>query len=265
MVTTVTPEQIDTITHRYAEGETAQTISNIVGLSPTTVYKYLRMSGIPTRSRGRKGFPLNHNVFQDISKESAQYWAGFIAADGHINTKRRGNPSLDINISAVDMSHLEKFKVFIGTTQHKITAYTRTTNKSSIDVCSISIVSTEITQRLGDLGVKGPQIDDTLLGSRHFWRGVVDGDGYISKIKKYPVLTLAGRPHIIEPYKVFLEEKLGIGLSIDTSDSTALRLTSAGGTTRKIVDYLYTDSSVYLDRKKLRSDDILKYYIGKEN
>jgi len=64
--------------------------------------------GFLTRGKNRK-YNIDFNFFEKIN-EINSYWAGFIAADGCIKTKRR---EIVIGISEKDKKHLELFSIYL--------------------------------------------------------------------------------------------------------------------------------------------------------
>lgn len=259
----LTEDQIETIVDRYTSGESAYRIANSLGVTPNAVYYRLKQEGIGRRPQGFPRFPINGSRFDSLLEESL-YWSGFIAADGHIDTRPNRTPSISIGLSGIDKPHLEKFLEFVEAPRNKISVFNKMTSTGLREYCSVSVTSKEIVDRLEYLGVKGPSLSKDLRDSRDFWRGVFDGDGYISKEMKYPLATLGGKLYLVEPYKEFIAKHLNINIKVDSYDPTAHKIQSSGNSTYKIVDYLYTDSSIYLDRKKKRADDIIEYYISRD-
>ena len=121
---------------------------------------------------------LNKNYFKNIDTEEKAYWLGFIAADGCVYKMSKNAYRLQINLSAVDIGHLELFNDCIESdyiiTQKKV---------NNSDTCILKISSKEFTDNLINLGitpnksliVQMPNISQDLI--RHFIRGYFDGDG----------------------------------------------------------------------------------------
>lgn len=261
----VTDDQINLMVSQYQSGDTIDKVSKSLGVSTSTVIAHLESLGIPRRNRGRKPATLNHNKFDNLLDEEALYWAGFIAADGHINTKVKGTPRIEIGLGGIDIDHLGKFTEFLEAPGYKVHKYTRKSQNGGVSCCSVFIGSETITDRLTVLGVKGPELAKELSESRHFWRGLMDGDGSISKLIKYPSVTLSGRLYILDKYIEFLKTSLDIELNpYNNFSTTATKPTYRVGTTGKpayrIVKFLYEDSLISLDRKKIRADEIIRKY-----
>lgn len=89
---------------------------------------------------------------------------------------------------------------------------------------------------------------------RHFWRGVVDADGYIEVAdNKDNKLILSGRKSVCEQFKRFL-----LSNGIETSAMATNTLTLGGRLlSSKVCELLYEDSSVYLERKKTKAEQVI--------
>ena len=120
-------------------------------------------------------YPFLVNFFSIIDTEEKAYWLGFLAADGNVGSN---NPVVSIHLSLTDVDHLSKIRQSLQST-HPIKIY----NKS----CYFTIRSKILTDDLKQYGivprkdriVRAPQIDTFFV--RHFWRGVIDGDGCLYK------------------------------------------------------------------------------------
>ena len=93
---------------------------------------------------------------------------------------------------------------------------------------------------------------------KHFIRGYFDGDGglttyeIVDKKTKKPTqkykLTFRGTKDFCEKLKFFLNIELGVGGSISKEKIPSLEF-SGKFEILKILDYLYTDSTIFMERK----------------
>jgi len=132
---------------------------------------------------GPKVHTMDESVFDAITEPSA-YWIGDLMADGNINTGKTGNPRISLTIAARDREHLVKFRKFLNCS-----------NPIQIKIIQVSgIVPKQYTLRFSSKRIAGKLIEFGvtarksltakvigLQDNRHFWRGVVDGDGHIKK------------------------------------------------------------------------------------
>lgn len=260
--TRLTLTQEKEIIDRYLDKESPDTICVDYKVQRNAVYNVLRRNSIPTLGRESRAFPVNHEKFDNLS-EKAMYWAGFISADGHINRQKDCTARVDIQLSGKDKDHLAKFKKFVEADRTVLREYMSNTSYGSFSVVRLDIKSKRITDRLDELGIKGPNIDRELINSRHFWRGVIDGDGYISKDPGYPSLELAGQLYTLEPYKEFLKTYLDIDAKIHRiKGKNSYRIKTAGRRGLKAIEYIYSDNKESLDRKQIRANLIIEHHKG---
>lgn len=238
---------------------TRKEISEYLNRSPNAIQvKAARM--------GFKKYPYycDYHYFDKIDTEEKAYWLGFISADGWINKNNKNNAGVvGIELQYNDINHLKKFNKSIGG-NYKITDRWRTCSLSKSSklnhMCNIrifSIVMYEALIKLGftsnktyDLGF--PNIPHDLY--RHFLRGNFDGDGCISvsnnrlsvsfctvsKEFKDDIIKLANDENIImHDYSFVDENNIIVYRPEATKNSEKI----------KLLDYMYKDATIYLDRK----------------
>lgn len=246
------------IISRYQSGETLSEISKDCNCSEWMIKKHLLDSGERLNRTGpRRRLALDESFFEKIDSEEKAYWLGFILADGSIIKTGSGNLVLSIGLKSSDDRHLEKLLRSMQSGA-LIKYHTRKNGKS---LACVTISSTKICNDLINLGCIRrkswghpiPNISKDLI--RHFIRGFVDGDGSIYKDKKTGKLWGFGIVATL-PMLNFIEsffEQNGIKktkLLRCKNSKCAYRLSSGGNRKNlKILDLLYADASVFLDRK----------------
>ena len=209
------------------------------------------------RSDSKRLYRLDENVFETLNEESA-YWLGFIYADGHLgHPNGSGTYFVSIGLNEKDWEHLEKFKAFVKTNKplqldniNRATVITVFSRKMYLDIVKYGITANKTYE---------VHLDPILQYNRDFWRGVIDGDGTVSFVshsnkilppKPYPSLRLAGNDNILDYFYNYCK-------AVD--DTISFRKYPRPGTAGSIVishnaehilDALYKDSSIYLERKK---------------
>ena len=94
-------------------------------------------------------------------------------------------------------------------------------------------------------------IKDELI--KHYIRGIIDGDGYISK--KELRIGACGSIDVMTFIKEYLVNKLDLDenkdlkLYLDKKYKNLYRIYSNRNTTLKIIEFLYKDANIYLNRK----------------
>ena len=257
-------------------------IANILGRTRNSIVVKANRMGL---AKPQKYF-YDLNYFENIDSEEKAYWLGFIYADGYISTWGNGrNNCFGIEISSIDEGHLRKFNNCIEG-NFKISHRKREMNingesKSTVNMCSIRIHSKDFNNHLLNKGVfynktsilEFPKFLSKEM-TRHFVRGYIDGDGYISFHKRttgrgYGYVTRFGfvchsegftldmKRHIEE--ELNLERELVIykdrnSFSVDTANQKQLL---------SIVEYLYEDSTIHLDRKYESYKKLHHYLLNK--
>ena len=157
---------------------------------------------------------FNEHIFDVIDDEEKAYWLGFIFADGYISNS--GN-KFELSLKVSDMSHLEKFNLFMEGNKNKVKINKVTCGKVICERCRWSISNKHLRETLISLGcvpnksliLKFPDksifSDESLI--RHFIRGYVDGDGCLSwrnKEHTIPSISILGTEHFLEGCKKYI-------------------------------------------------------------
>lgn len=237
-------------------------ISDIIGCCPNTVTNQLRRANceiIP-----RKRYKINQDFFETIDSEEKAYWLGFVSADGCVTERH-----LRIQLARKDEGHLEKFLQAMES-NHPI--------KRNERICKIygtthygNLIVLANKKLVKDLFHKGIHSNKSLVLKpynnipedlqRHYWRGFIDGDGCLRSIKRQNreaySLDLVGSKEVIEAYfnwcgqyiqseaKPYIQKKI-FGFKVTKRQSLY-----------DLLNILYNNCSVFLDRKKAIADSFL--------
>lgn len=150
--------------------------------------RVVNAAGIESRRCGRqRTHSIREEAFDTITDESA-YWTGFLMADGSIHlSKLTGHPEkIQLALSPCDVDHVQAFLDFVGSNS-PIKLTDRADDRPGWGRATlnyVNIYSTRLVQSLIDLGVTPrksltAKADPRLATNPHFWRGVVDGDGFM--------------------------------------------------------------------------------------
>ena len=213
---------------------------------PTNFAKYLKEYYPEVRV-------LNEHVFDFIDTEEKAYWLGFLFADGYISSK---DNSFELSLSIKDIDHVNKFAKFIEYKRKVVDAITR---------CRLSFRSSHVWNTLNDYGctprksltLKFPD-ESIFIESdkyskkeliRHFIRGYWDGDGCLTyKRESYPTISVISTKDFLEKVQFYLGTCKTLYQNSKNNDITMV-LKYNGIEAFKIVEYLYSNSNIYLDRK----------------
>lgn len=216
----------------------------------------------------------NFNYFQKINTESKAYFLGLLFADGCIYKN-----ILKLSLSSIDIDILKKFKKalrgnFNINTYNANGSYSINSKVSVIQICDKDLSAN--LKRHGVIPnktnkIKFPYSSIPKHLYRHFIRGYMDGDGsftyYINKGKikgkKYSI-CFVGTIDFLESLRKIFQDQLSISVSGKLINRWPERQTnirqlfiSGGNQVIKILDWLYNDSRIYLNRKYNKYLDLL--------
>lgn len=222
----------------------------------------------------------NKDYFSKIDSEDKAYWLGFLYADGCINryyaNDKLKSMSLEISLCHEDKIHLEKFASCLNSNvpiKDKISKYKDKEYKTN----RITINCTKLCYDLIALNCT-PQKTYTITFPsydivpkqymRDFIRGYFDGDGCICVTqmngKPHIITTITGMSDMLKSISDFLlSEKIIRKIPKIHNDlrSNACSVYYYGEDSNKeLLDYLYKDSNIYLDRKYNKYKDFYKNY-----
>lgn len=201
-------------------------------------------------------YNFNEHYFDNIDCQEKAYWLGFFAADGY-NHRNKG--CIEFRLHKQDIEILEKFKSCIGAS-NPIGLYKET-------YCNLNLYSKYLCEKLAEYGLyqaktytlQLPVLEESLM--RHFIRGYFDGDGCFSVTKRndrknpnsktyqFNITGMEGPLSIIQQHLV---DNVGIVKnSLKKRVSTVAVTIHYGGrgVCKKILDYLYDNATIYLQRK----------------
>lgn len=197
------------IIKQYASGLSTCAIAKHRNISNVTIWSALRRNDIKLRSKKDQCYTLfiNHNAFDDLTPEAA-YWAGYLAADGCLRsyTEKRKNAEISAYAQERDVCLLREFKTWLGS-EHALTD--RIDKKTGTRGKCFAFSSKNIYDRLISLGITPRKshtlvVDPVLANSIDFWRGAVDGDGWISIITSVTRYRQNGSLRETDPYQYLI-------------------------------------------------------------
>lgn len=244
------------IAKTYQNGKSVIQISKQYNVSPHAIARILRRQKV--KIVNWQNFPrMDESVFEKIDNEEKAYWLGFIYADGYISKGEFG-----IGLSIKDESHLLKFKQFINYTGNL--RYRQDTNS-----CILAFRNKKIISDLKKLGVlerksktsKFPNIEQVPQKYlRHFIRGFIDGNGSIFYNQNgLARLSIVGTFSMLDGIISTLNFKRNKISKANKFGCNEVNQISWLG--EYVLDYLkllYNDSTISLDRKHAKINEIIK-------
>lgn len=236
------------IAKRYSVA--TQTICNILRKNNIKINKFSEL---------KSEWKINDNFFKEINSQEKAYFLGFLFADGTNNIK---NYHVAIRLSEIDKEILEKFNQLLEYNKPLIyypdkTWFNKNTNKWIHTKPSFGLIicRKKISLNLNRLGMipnksailQFPDYLDEKLYS-HFIRGYFDGDGSLCyKKTKYWQFNIASSKFFIKKLEYIFESK-SLNYSVNYEKTSILTI-SKKQHIEKILDWVYKDANIYLQRK----------------
>jgi len=245
--------EIDSLELRYLSGESVPAICKDLPCSKDTAFTILRKRGVEIRSKEDikfyKGYTINEEAFSDVNEEACAYFYGWLLTDGCLSKK-----SVSLELSSQDEEILLNLKNYLqssNTIRRRSRVDSRTGN--TYHQSSFAFSHATILERLKAFGFDAKKslnekCPEQLAFNRHFWRGVIEGDGHIAKNSFR--LEVCGGKELAESFacycaticpeytpKVTLNGKMHVGY------------VSSKYQIKKILDEIYKECNYKLSRK----------------
>lgn len=226
------------------QGLSIQEVSRQLSVNRSSVLKRLKKLGIHVPDR--RIFKFNNRIFDVIDTEQKAYWLGFLFADGYLSSS---SYNMELSLGIKDRAHLQKFADFL---EHH--------NNVKVDSyrCRFSVTNKHLWETLNRLGCTprksltlkfpDPEIFKSPLLIRDFIRGYFDGDGciYFTKTGRLSCSVLGTKEFITEIIKY---SGISRNLFQRNPDKNTFAAHYSYSTADSFCNYLYSDATVYLDRK----------------
>jgi hypothetical protein len=217
-------------------------------------------------------YNVDHSFFSQPTERSF-YWAGFLAADGNID---KGKPRITLALKSSDIEHLEKFKKdlqFKGEIKQISSFDNRQSFKSKIYYKSyLRFTSKKIVEDLNNQFLITPAKSKTLkfpshLSNHplihHFVRGLIDGDGTIfykldlQRRENCASIFLCGTEGIVNSVDSIIFSNLNIRGEVKNKNGLYYLRYNGHEKLKKIINYLYFNCTIFLNRKMESAQKIL--------
>ncbi len=219
---------------------------------------------------------LKENFFENIDTERKAYWIGLLISDGNIfnpeNSKHRGQKWVSITLQDEDRYILEEFRKDVGLksivgNDGRGSSYVAVRS----NIMANSLLKYDLKERKS-FDTKFPfNIGESYY--RHVIRGIIDGDG---SIQAYPYVTKDGRNkfrhsisccgtnRLMQDMVSVICNQLQLKTVPSVYDYKNRKLSEFKVSNiedlKKVGDWLYTDATIFLKRKKFNYDLILDHY-----
>lgn len=240
----------------YEEGKTLNEISEILGCTRQSLSYRLKKRGVKILRKDIMS-NLKSDVFDEITTEEQAYWLGFLFADGNISAK---DFYIRVNLAGKDLQHLNKLKNFLNYERDVLTYKT----PQGYYMSRLSVSNKHLWNRLNEVGcvpnksnvLKFP--NELFVGKedlvRHFIRGYWDGDGCLTYRNKehtragINVISTMDFLREMEKHLPVNKPKKTIRKKHKSNDVIGM-WEKEDRAAYRVAEYLYKDSSIYLERK----------------
>jgi len=247
------------ICQQYISGDSSRKIASSLGVDHGTCLRILKNNGIERRgaSESKQLYSINEDFFSKIDTEEKAYVLGVIHSDGYVRNTRKDH-LLRIVLQSGDENLLHKIRTVLGSNRPLYEHSKKTKTKGVRYYKSLSINNIKIVKDLCDLGYQSPKtltirfpnfLEDSLV--RHFVRGVVDGDGCLFYSPgSSPSVCITGNHLFINDLEEIFLRFCGVYSGIIQQSISSSRICcNSYLDTLILLDWLYQDSIIYLDRK----------------
>lgn len=258
------PKWVKIAENFYNQGMSYKDIALQVNKNRKTVSNYLRKLGyksnpkyvriIDPKKLQKYNYSYAETLFETIDTEEKAYWLGFLYADGYIDDSKN---IIELALKEEDLYHLKKFRSFWHMDDKPISKKIKTIYNKKYIGYRFYISNQKIKKDLINLGC-GPSKTFTLKYpdenqvpielQHHFIRGYFDGDGCITNHRTSKIsLEILGTEDFLNGYinwTTIPRNKL-----YSFNHSNIKRIIYSGKNAIKILDRIYDNAHIFLDRK----------------
>lgn len=244
--------EIDTAVELYNEGKSTPEISEILGYSKHTILYALKLRDVTIKTKMEikfyKDYTINEDAFSDLTTEESAYYYGWLVTDGWVS---KNNVSIELN--SKDLELLLSFKEYMKSSNLIFSRNREQKSGSISQMSSFGFSHKVVLDRLRELGLVENKsfityCPEVFKYNRHFWRGVLEGDGHIEKSSNR--IGVTGSYQLT---KDFGEYCTSLCSSIQPSQSSKENVyvvrVSGFNRVKLVLDELYRDCELKLSRK----------------
>lgn len=254
--------EYENISNEYLSGKSPKQIAETYNVSVGLIRYILEQTNTPMkgRSKARRKYEFNENYFDEIDTPNKAYILGLMAADGC-----NCNGTFSIGLKEDDVDILKKIQSEVSST-HPL-YYRKARQQTDIlndgrkiehhsPMYYLQIRSVHACEMLSKYGIipnktyslQFPEwLEPSLLP--HYIRGYLDGDGSICRQKNDYAVRFYGQKCFLDKLKEHLENTLDVEMKLREHGTIYVLYVYRKEWCKKILNYLYKDAELYLDRK----------------
>jgi hypothetical protein len=244
----------------YDSGLSGPVVARQLGVQSPAVYLALHRHGTARRSISDYNYeePLRHDFFDQIDTPEKAYWLGVLITDGCVS-----NNEIILSLAGKDVDHVELWRKAIGSTS-KLSRATRLKTfdryKWRCSTARLTIRSRQLTAALAKLGVTPAKTGRTKYPDgipehleKHFWRGAIDGDGWLcwarNNGRRQFIIGFTGDEPLVRAFQNFCRKHVPTRAAIQPNGNAVVRLTVTDWFGFEIARILYEGGEPALARK----------------
>lgn len=202
-------------------------------------------------STAHQKYGFDENFFDVINTEARAYWLGFMFADGTIV-----HHAISLRLASIDKQHLAKFRYALKS-KHPIAPYTAHVKGKDYPYHRLLVHSPHMATALAAYGCtpnksKRTVVDLSLVPKKlhkHFWRGLVDGDGSIGHDKNHRwTFGACGSKTMMGAFQKFIQTRVQSRATVRPNKSI-FRITWSSFKAQRAAHFLYQNCTIALNRK----------------
>jgi len=256
------------ICEAYLAGKNQKEIADSLGTFNTSIRRILLRNGINLRDKGYAIRRIKEDPFKDLTVPGAQYWLGYIAADGNVASSKWAfhKNSIRLNCGQHDSHMLEQYAAWLG---NGVPMLKKKHHKYGTFEYCVEFCHPETVRTLAAYGVTSAKSHTLKMNIPLTWefvRGVFDGDGHaaINKRSSVPILN---RVEICSGSEAFVRQICEFyhaeGISSAVVQQNAgiwfVRVYKQADI-YKLYLKMYADASYFLSRKKEKFGSLVKKF-----
>lgn len=211
-------------------------------------YQYGSIINKEDRSCGCRYFSKHDWGAFDKCDNETMYWVGVLAADGCVSKK-----AVSLSFATKDKEHISKYRQFMKS-EHTINNIKPHHTRKGDGSVGLAIKNQKIVDDLIKFGIgerKSLTYDppEMCASNSHFWRGMIDGDGWITKRRRG--VGLCGTLETIHKFKTWCIETCGATEASICKKGKIFSIAFGGNNAKLICEKIYQESteSTRMNRK----------------
>jgi hypothetical protein len=256
-------EASELVLKAYLSGKSGPEVAAEYNTTPTTVYSHLSRSGKRIRSLSEydQEEECNHDYFDQIDRPEKAYWLGMLLADGCISMQHE----VILSLCARDIDLVLAFKSALGsrsqiTIAKQVKKSIRGGKEFESTSAAVRVRSRRLCAALACYGIlPGKTLNPRMVKGipprfeRDFWRGAVDGDGWVVFSKRPNgslqfIVGFTGGMPVVKAFQRFCRKHCPTRAQIRPNHSV-YRFVVTDWCAFDIARLMYGNASVFLHRK----------------